>query len=435
MRLNFTLFTLLLLSSATNAQQLTGIWRGYFSSAGGIYSGSTREENYKYEIQIEQQTNNGIKGVTYSYKSTVFYGKADVTGIFTGSTKSLLIKETKLVEVKIGDKSEPCLMTCYLDYSKIGKLEVLQGTFISINVKDKSDCGSGKVYLEKVPVSDFKTEDFLLKKKPEDTNKLSGKVSVSPKPVLPKNTPSKPPVLQPGAKQNKKEILTPKPVPSKSSVTQQKPTNVPQKITKPVPQKPAGTAQSKPVKILPKITQPPAKKLDQKKAAEKKKAPAQKENKPDAITKPVERIQEEPINSKKQEETSPQESLPQRVPVPKVLTERENKLEKIITTSEEYIQVDLYDNGTIDNDTISVYHNNQLVVSNSRLTYAPITIKIKCNKKDSRHELVVVAENLGDIPPNTALMVVKAGKERYEVFLTSNEQRNAKLIINYVPKE
>ncbi len=37
--------------------------------------------------------------------------------------------------------------------------------------------------------------------------------------------------------------------------------------------------------------------------------------------------------------------------------------------------------------------------------------------------------------PNTALMVITAGKERYEVFLSSDEQRNAKVIINYVPKE
>ncbi|MCW3088763.1 MAG: hypothetical protein JWQ78_2149, partial [Sediminibacterium sp.] len=97
--------------------------------------------------------------------------------------------------------------------------------------------------------------------------------------------------------------------------------------------------------------------------------------------------------------------------------------------------VDLYDNSIIDNDTISVYHNNQLVVSNGRLDVRPITVKIKCSRSDPRHEFIVVAENLGDIPPNTALMVITAGRERYEVFLASNERRNAKVVINYVPKE
>ncbi len=124
---------------------------------------------YKYEIQIDQQANNGVKGVTYSYKSTVFYGKAELQGIFTAQSKSLILRETKLVDLKVAGQSEPCLMTCYLDYSKIGKLEFLQGTFISSNAKDKGDCGSGKVYLEKVTNSDFKKEDFLLKKKEIDT--------------------------------------------------------------------------------------------------------------------------------------------------------------------------------------------------------------------------------------------------------------------------
>ena len=102
---------------------------------------------YKYEVQIEQLSNNGIKGVTFSYKSTIFYGKAKLQGIYNIQSKTLLLKETELIDLKVGDKSEPCLMTCYLDYSKVGKLEVFQGTFISTNVKDKGDCGSGKVYL------------------------------------------------------------------------------------------------------------------------------------------------------------------------------------------------------------------------------------------------------------------------------------------------
>jgi hypothetical protein len=116
------------------------------------------------------------------------------------------------------------------------------------------------------------------------------------------------------------------------------------------------------------------------------------------------------------------------------LVERENKLVKTIIVDEENIQVDLFDNGTIDNDTISVYHNNKQVIKNGRLAFNPISLKIKCSAEDKLHELVVVAENLGEIPPNTALMVITAGKKRYEVFLTSTENRNAKVVIEYIPK-
>ena len=151
------------------------------------------------------------------------------------------------------------------------------------------------------------------------------------------------------------------------------------------------------------------------------------------------RLPQESVNStvKKDSAAIVKDEHPVRkVPVPKVLLERENNLVKTIITDEENIQIDFYDNGIIDNDTISVYHNNVLVASNGRLTYTPITIKIKCSKIDNIHEIIVVAENLGEIPPNTALMVITAGgRKRYEVFLASTEQRNAKVVIEYRPKQ
>jgi hypothetical protein len=47
------------------------------------------------------------------------------------------------------------------------------------------------------------------------------------------------------------------------------------------------------------------------------------------------------------------------------------------------------------------------------------------------HELIMVADNLGDIPPNTSLMVVKAGDKQYEVSIASTEQKNAVVIFKY----
>lgn len=393
MRLNLTLFFLLLLSFSAQAQKMTGIWRGYFSSSSGIYREGFKEETYKYEIQLDQQSNNSVKGVTYSYKTTVFYGKAELNGIYTPTSKSLIIKETRLVDLKIGDKSEPCLMTCYLDYSRIGKLEVLSGTFISTNVKDKGDCGSGRVYLEKVVESDFRKEDFLLKKKPDDTSKtLSGLLSkTAKKPAIAKVVPKQP-----------------------ISKTPVKPGT--QKIR--IPAKPLAKTPTTPIK----------------KPATKTALPA---DKPATTPKPADRIPEQLINAQKAESvtTTKPENRERKMPIPKVLVERENKLVKTITTSEEDIQIDIYDNGTIDNDTISLYHNNELVISSSKLNTKPIKLKIRNNSTNNRHELVMVAENLGEIPPNTALMVITAGKERFEVFLSSDEQRNAKVIIHYVPKE
>jgi hypothetical protein len=41
------------------------------------------------------------------------------------------------------------------------------------------------------------------------------------------------------------------------------------------------------------------------------------------------------------------------------------------------------------------------------------------------NEISMFAENLGKYPPNTALMVVTDGKNRYEVFMSSSLTENA----------
>ncbi len=43
----------------------------------------------------------------------------------------------------------------------------------------------------------------------------------------------------------------------------------------------------------------------------------------------------------------------------------------------------------------------------------------------------MVADNEGEIPPNTSLMIVKAGDKEYEVRITSTEQKNAVVIFKY----
>ena len=56
------------------------------------------------------------------------------------------------------------------------------------------------------------------------------------------------------------------------------------------------------------------------------------------------------------------------------------------------------------------------------------------DEDNAEHELVMVAENLGEIPPNTSLMVVTAGDQRFEVRITSTEQKNAMVRFKYVKR-
>ena len=429
MRLNFTLIFLLLVSFSAKSQKLTGIWRGYFSASNGLYRGGVKEEMYKYEVQIRLNQDNSVDGVTYSYQTTVFYGKASAQGIYSPQAKSLTLKETGLMELKIGDKSQPCLMTCYLDYSKIGKLEVLQGEFISVNIRDKGDCGAGKVYLEKVPVSDFQAEDFLKQKKVIDTSKKKSLAQEAPKPVKPEQKLAIAPKPTTKPTDNTKNNAKPAPIPNSNNAAKSIP-NTTNTSKSPISKVPA----TKP----PTISQPPVK---QAAPIAKTKPGAENnlisKNNPPSLPTPVEKKplpSPAPIITKDSIPSKAKESIVTKVPVPKVLLERENNLVKTIQTEEEMIQIDIYDNGTIDHDSISLFHNNKQVIKNGGLSYNPISLKIKCSKDDHRHELIMVAENLGEIPPNTALMVITAGRKRYEVFLTSTEEKNAKVVIEYTPK-
>ncbi len=88
------------------------------------------------------------------------------------------------------------------------------------------------------------------------------------------------------------------------------------------------------------------------------------------------------------------------------------------------IKIELYDNAEIDDDTVSVFLNNSLLLHKKRLTDRPLTLQFSAFP-NTEYELMMYAENLGRIPPNTALMVITAGKKRYEVRLSSSEQKSA----------
>jgi hypothetical protein len=118
------------------------------------------------------------------------------------------------------------------------------------------------------------------------------------------------------------------------------------------------------------------------------------------------------------------------VPPPAVLVNRANPLVKKIEADPGNIRIDIYDNGEIDGDTISIYHNNKLIVSRARLSQHPISFNIKVDYDNPLHEIVMVAENLGSIPPNTSVMIVRAGDFKHEVFITSSEQKNARVVFS-----
>ncbi len=97
---------------------------------------------------------------------------------------------------------------------------------------------------------------------------------------------------------------------------------------------------------------------------------------------------------------------------------------KTIVLDADDFTIDLYDNGDIDGDSISVIYNGTVLVNKKKLTDQAISLKLKYDENAAVHELVMYAENLGTIPPNTAVMIVRDKGHRYEVRITSDLQKS-----------
>jgi N-acetylmuramoyl-L-alanine amidase len=103
---------------------------------------------------------------------------------------------------------------------------------------------------------------------------------------------------------------------------------------------------------------------------------------------------------------------------------RTTKDTKTIEVTSNKIKIDLYDDGDIDNDIVTVYFNKNILVDKKSLTANAhsFTLNIEPGKTN---ELVLFADNLGNLPPNTALMIITDGASRHEVRLSADLKNNA----------
>ena len=106
-------------------------------------------------------------------------------------------------------------------------------------------------------------------------------------------------------------------------------------------------------------------------------------------------------------------------------TSRKKILQQVIPIKGDSIELRFYDNAEIDGDSIAVFLNGRLLKEHILLAEQAYIMKIAVTDLQSDNELVMVAENLGTIPPNTSLMVAVVDDKRYEAHLQSTEGSSA----------
>jgi N-acetylmuramoyl-L-alanine amidase len=144
----------------------------------------------------------------------------------------------------------------------------------------------------------------------------------------------------------------------------------------------------------------------------------------EAITAAVKRYKEQIESSNKGVTQSEAAKIKEAITAAEEFESRPTKDTKILQVKSDKIKVEIYDDGEIDNDIVSVYFNKDLVVGNKALTAKPYSFTIDL-VPGKTNELVLYADNLGTIPPNTALMIITDGISRYEVRLSADLKNNA----------
>lgn len=105
---------------------------------------------------------------------------------------------------------------------------------------------------------------------------------------------------------------------------------------------------------------------------------------------------------------------------------RKTEVIRTIDFKSDSLTLVLYDNGIVDGDTVSVVLNDEVIIPKQGLTeqaYRKV-IKIPPGSGDSLR-LVIYAENLGSIPPNSGLLIIEDGSDRHEVAFEGDMKRSS----------
>lgn len=115
---------------------------------------------------------------------------------------------------------------------------------------------------------------------------------------------------------------------------------------------------------------------------------------------------------------------------------RASDIQKIIevgAAEKDSINITIYDNGEVDNDSVSLYIDDKPLLKKQGISDKPVSVYLSLDKTLQFQKLKMVAENLGTLPPNTAVMIITTKKKRYEVHMSSDLEKNA--VVEFVLTE
>ncbi len=367
------------MSVIVSAQDFTGQWKGEFIDKSTSFTG-WGGDRCEYVLELECSGTN-ISGYSYTYFSDGgkrYYTICKLSGTVNKASKSVEVKEIERTKTNVPLTIRNCFQIHRLTYFQKGDEQSLEGSWVPVP-NQQGDCGFGTTILAR----------RILQKNPAY---FANPVSKSKPAVKPKTTQ---PAAAPVVKTVPKKVVPP--VVAKKQPAAPVVKAKPKLPTAPVIKKDGGN-----------VTPPPVARIESPKKANTESPEVITNNLPPDV--PI--IKTEPQQNK---------------PLDDSYKKRNNELIKTIEIDNNSFTVDLYDSGVVDGDSVSLFFNGKLLLSHKRLSEKPIRLTLDVDDNEKVNELIMYAENLGTIPPNTALMVVNDGDNRYEVRISSDLQKSGSI--------
>jgi hypothetical protein len=394
-------FVLFLLPLQLFSQDLSGIWVGTIA---------TSQIQMPFELAINKDMT-GYSMITFMFKGAE---KVAVKKITMNQKDSVFtISDDKLVYNNFETRSRNIKTFCELSIKMVDSVMVLSGAFHTRTRDRKAgdeDLATGTITLQKQKI---KSQTRLINKL--DSLKLSNTLVFSdPKPAVQETQ-----VASATEKAPTAVVAKETPLLAKNDAPA-----VTKKEEPPVVQKGAPTAAAKEGPQLVRKEEPSV--------AKNEVPPVTRKEAPAVVENPVKdlaavKVQQQVSPDKGKDEPNihaPSNNIPAvAIPAtPKIIAAaadislRKTEFIRTIDFKSDSLTLTLYDNGIVDGDTVSVVLNDQVIIPKLGLTeeaYRKV-IKIPPGLGDSL-QLVIYAENLGSIPPNSGLLIVEDGSDRYKV--------------------
>jgi hypothetical protein len=433
------------------AQDITGVWTGT------LYNDSTRRF-VPYEITISEE-----KGKLSGYSHTTW--KPDEVDAFVNiGVKAIKIKR-KNDKLYIEDEK-----WIYNNYNEPPPKGVKVYSLLSIQTGDSGVILSGPFNTNRTKEYAPATGSIRLTKnnnyaatkiipKLEELSLANTLTFLPPKTVekevaVADRVVAKPQLLPPASKENEKAVTYSDPDSPKTKVNEpistpnknqslQKEKEIVASVQKVETKVPENLPKQKEVVIAPSqkpavkqpVISPPVSKQQVVSAPKPVVKPAVPAPKPKEVVKiPPPEIKKPSVVAAAPKETVPapvSNILPKIIPVSAAdLATRKIETIRSVNVKTDSLVINLYDNGEIDGDTVSVVLNGKTIMSRQGLTANAITktIYLTPDMGDSL-QLIMYAENLGSIPPNTGLLILQDGNDRYEIRFAGDLQKNSAIIL------